>query len=490
MTIYDSFANGIVPPDRVIAAFSRMNLWGTSWHISAVMPYSQAVSIEFSNLKRFSVLFGAVLLTVISSGLAIYTLMRKRQKLELETAYLKEINGTLEELHQSREEVRHYQKLTTMGTLAGGIAHEFNNLLTPILGYSEFLREQMGRESEYYEDIDEIHKAGTRAKEIVEQILPFSRKETDTSGYKTINLDVVIRDAAKMVSLLIPSNIRMEEHLDDRNANIYGNATQIHQVLLNLYSNGIQSMEEKGGTLTVTTRRVNRNGMPENLRELAGTDYVEILVEDTGCGMEEEVLSQIFNPFFTTKESGDGTGLGLAVVKDIMVSHGGLIRAESEPGKGSRFCLYLPAARGAAIQTVVEEARRESRRDVSVLLIDDDERVVKYYKKRLSRRGYCVDGYTDPGEALKALEEQPGRWNVAIVDYMMPQLKGTVLAQRIRLNQPEIGIIMITGLVESAALHMYQRGVVDKILVKPVKFEELSAEIARLALGQEEKGEF
>ena len=490
MTIYDSFFNGIIPPDKVIAAFSRMNLWGTSWHISAVMPYSQAVAIEFSNMRRFSLLFGAVLLTVIASGLAIYTLLRKRQKLELETGYLKEINGTLEELHRSREEVRHYQKLTTMGTLAGGIAHEFNNLLTPILGYSEFLREQMGRDSEYYEDIDEIHKAGTRAKEIVEQILPFSRKETDTSGYKTINLDVVIRDASRMVSLIIPSNIRMEEHLDDRNANIYGNATQIHQILLNLYSNAIQSMEETGGTLTVSTRRVNREGMPENLRELAGSDYVELLVADTGCGMEETVLSQIFNPFFTTKGYGDGTGLGLAVVKDILVNHGGFIRVESEPGTGSRFFLYLPATRGTtAIQAAVEEARRENRKEVSVLLVDDEERVVKYFKKRLTKRGYCVDGYTDPEEALKALEEQPCRFHVAIVDYMMPQLKGTVLAQRIRMNQPGMGIIMITGLVESAALHMYQKGVVDKILVKPVSFEELSDEIARLAFRQEGKEE-
>ena len=232
--IYHSYTNGILPPEKEISSFSRMNLGGTSWYISAVMPYSEAVEIEYSNLKRFSALFIAVLLVVVASGMIIYNLQRNRQKLKLETKYLKEINGTLEELHQSREEARHYQKLTTIGTLAGGIAHEFNNLLTPILGYSEFLKEQIGKDSEYYEDIEEIYKAGTRAKEIVEQILPFSRKETDTTEFSSIKLDVVIRDAMKMVHLIMPSNIRMEEHLDDGDVSVFGNATQLHQVLLNL----------------------------------------------------------------------------------------------------------------------------------------------------------------------------------------------------------------------------------------------------------------
>lgn len=482
MAIYDSYANGIVPPEREITAFSRMNLWGTSWYISAVMPYYQAVSVEFDSLRKFGLLFGGVLVIVLTASVVIYFLMRNRQKLELETVYLKEINITLEELHQSREEARHYQKLMTIGTLAGGIAHEFNNLLTPILGYAEFLKEQLGKESEYYQDIDEVYKAGGRAKEIVEQILPFSRKETDTAGHMSINLDAVIRDAAKMVSLIAPSNIILEECLDDRDANVYGNATQIHQILLNLYSNGIHSMEEKGGTLTVSTRRLRTDQMPEDYREIAGAEYVEVLVADTGCGMAEEILRQIFNPFFTTKAAGEGTGLGLSVVQDILISHSGFMRVESQPGEGSQFYLYLPVSAGGAVFAAAAETKRESADEISLLLVDDEERVLRYLTKRLERKGYHVDAYTDPRMALEAFEGSPGRWNLAVVDYMMPHMKGTALAQQIRIKRSDTGIIMVTGLVESDAIQMKQDAVIDSILMKPVNFDELIREIKKTAV--------
>lgn len=482
--VYDAYANGIVAPEKEISAFSRMNLLGTSWYISAVTPYSLAMAAEVGSLRRFSLLLFSILAVMMTAGFSIYMLSRKRQKLELETRYLKEINSTLEELYQSREEVRHYQKLTTIGTLAGGIAHEFNNLLTPILGYTEFLKEQMGADSEYYQDIEEVHKAGVRAKEIVEQILPFSRKETDTAGYRSINLDTVIRDAAKMIGLIMPSNIQFDGCLDDKNANVFGNATQLHQVLLNLYSNAIHSMEDRGGTLTVNTCRLRMEQLPEEYHGIAGPEYVEILVEDTGCGMEEEILRQIFNPFFTTKAVGEGTGLGLSVVQDILISHEGFLRVESEPGKGSRFYIYLPVSGGIVpMQAVVAEAKRESVDGISLLLVDDDERIIRYMKKRLERKGYRVDGYVNPMEALDAIVQNPERWNVAVVDYMMPQLKGTTLAQRMKIQKPDMGIVMVTGLVESDALQMRQAGVVDEILLKPVKFDELTAAIERAAAG-------
>ena len=181
VAIYRSYSSGILPEREEISAFSRMNLNGTSWYISAVMPYSQVVQMVNENLNRFAFLVTVIFILIASSILIIYGLQKNRQKLKIEARYLRDMNRTLEELHESREQVRHYQKLQTIGALAGGIVHEFNNLLTPIMGYSEFLKHQLGPENEYYEDIDEIYKAGSRAKEIVDQILPFSRRETDSS---------------------------------------------------------------------------------------------------------------------------------------------------------------------------------------------------------------------------------------------------------------------------------------------------------------------
>ena len=172
VAIYRSYSSGILPEREEISAFSRMNLNGTSWYISAVMPYSQVVQMVNENLNRFAFLVTVIFILIASSILIIYGLQKNRQKLKIEARYLRDMNRTLEELHESREQVRHYQKLQTIGALAGGIVHEFNNLLTPIMGYSEFLKHQLGPENEYYEDIDEIYKAGSRAKEIVDPLQP------------------------------------------------------------------------------------------------------------------------------------------------------------------------------------------------------------------------------------------------------------------------------------------------------------------------------
>ena len=484
--IYDDFSAGILPPEKEICAFSRMNMGGTSWYVSTAMPYSQAVAIENESLTRFGLLLGVILIIVAASGISIYILQRNRHKLQTETRYLREINSTLEELHQSREQVRHYQKLMTIGTLAGGIAHEFNNLLTPILGYSEFLMEQTGKEGKYYEDIKEIFMAGNRAKEIVEQILPFSRKETDTVPFSAISVDVVVHDALKMMHLLIPANIELREQLNAAGVNVYGNATQIHQILLNLFTNAYQSIDENGGTLIVRTRRINHELLPENYREVAETDFVEILVEDTGCGMSEEVKRQIFNPFFSTKKSGEGTGLGLSVVKNILINHGGFIVVDSEPGKGSSFFIYLPVTDTPVTPVDFVSEGETQANGIPVVLVDDDSHVLGYMKKRLIHKGYRVDAYEDPKEALDIMNAQPDKWDVAILDYMMPLYKGTTLAIHMKTLNPSIGIIIMTGLVERDALQMKVEGRIDEIFVKPAKFEELTAAIDRIA---ERKGD-
>lgn len=475
-----SYSNGIVPPDDEIISFSRMNLGGSSWFISAVMPYSDALQLVGSNLSRFGLLVSAILAVVASSIIAIYGLQKNRQKLQIETRYLKDINHTLEELHQSREQVRHYQKLQTIGSLASGIAHEFNNLLTPIMGYSEFLKEKLGPDNQYYDDIDEIFKAGARAKEIVEQILPFSRKETDSTSYGAVNLDAVILDSLKMMRMLLPSSIDIEQNLDTSGVNVFGSATQLNQILLNLCSNAYQAMEEKGGVLTIRSCRITPDLLPENFRPTSVSDYVMIEVSDTGYGMPPEVLSRIFDPFFTTKELGNGTGLGLSVVQNILISHGGFISAESTVDVGSSFFVYLPVTDLPITHSNTGAAAAPSHRQFSLLVVDDEVRVAKYLKKRLSHEGHTVEIYSDPEMALADFAYAPNSWDLLIVDYTMPKYKGTELAQRMKAINPALLVVLITGLVERDALEMQQTKIIDEIVAKPLDFAKLLSVVTRL----------
>ena len=480
VAIYRACSGGILPEREEISAFSRMNLSGTSWYISAVMPYSQVVRMVNENLNRFAFLVTVIFVLIASSILIIYGLQKNRQKLQIETRYLRDMNRTLEELHESREQVRHYQKLQTIGALAGGIVHEFNNLLTPIMGYSEFLKQQLGPENEYYEDIDEIYKAGGRAKEIVDQILPFSRRETDSTQYNVVNLNAVIWDALKMVRMLLPSSVRLVVKPYSGPINIYGSATQIHQVLLNLCTNAYQAMEATGGTLTVATRRVFQDQLPEQYHPVAEGEFVRLEVSDTGCGIPPEMLSRIFDPFFTTKEAGDGTGLGLSVVPNILISHGGFIEAESAVGRGSRFLVYLPVTSQLPAAAAQEESGGGRTGMGSVLLVDDEVRVVRYFKRRLVHQGYQVDAFTDPEEALNAFRLNPGQWDLLIVDEAMPKLRGTALFQHMKQQNHSLRVILVTGLVGDSAIRLHAERQIDEILTKPVEFEALAEAVARL----------
>ncbi len=479
--IYRTYSNGILPPQDEIAAFSRMNEGGTSWYVSAVLPYSTVKDLIDHNVGQFGLLVSAILLVLAIGVLSIYAMRKNQQKLEMESSYLREMNHTLEELHQSREQVYHYQKLQTIGALTGGIVHEFNNLLTPIMGYSEFLKERMGPESEYYEDMDEIYKAGERAKEIVDQLLPFSRRETDSTAYGPVSLEAVLQDAAKMISMILPASIRMETDFRDIHVNVYGSATQLHQVLLNLCSNAVQAMEGKGGVLFVGARRLSADELPERLAQDAERTYVRIRVSDTGCGIAPDTLPHIFDTFFTTKEAGEGTGLGLSVVQNILISHGGYIEVQSELGRGSDFLVYLPVtAQSAAAETKKAQELSACGGERPILLVDDEERVARYLARRLRRSGYEVDAFTDPEEALAAFEKAPERYGLVIADNTMPRYKGTALIQRMRADSPHLTAILITGLVERDAVQMRQEGLIDEIYIKPLDYSQLAETVRRL----------
>lgn len=485
-SVYTEYSNNIMPSTELMASFSRMNLDGVAWYVSAVLPYRASMNAEIANMRHLGVLAGVICILILAGGSVIYSQRRERRKLRMETRYLRDMNHTLEELRRSQEQVRHYQKLTTIGMLAGGIVHEFNNLLTPVIGYSEFLMEQMGKGSEYYEDIREIYRAGVRGKEIVEQILPFSRKETETFLFASVNVDTVVSDALRSMELLKPSNVQIQKKLGAAGVNVYGSATQIHQVLLNLYSNGCQAMEENGGVLTVETREVETGEIPEVYRDGLTSDYVEISVTDTGCGIEPDALKHIFDPFFTTKRK--GTGLGLAVVKNILVGHGGFILADSEKGRGSRFRLYFPTTKLPVARP--DEGRESGRRRkrIPVLLVDDDWQIVKYLKKRLALRGYRVEAYTDARDAMAALGRGDRDWQILVTDDTMPNLRGASLARRAK-QRDGIQVILLTGLVGQDTILMKEQGIVDEIVLKPIRFKELLDVMEQMTSEKDEEGD-
>lgn len=479
--IYRTYSNGILPPQDEIAAFSRMNEGGATWYVSAVLPYSSVKRLIDQNVGQFGILVATILTVLAAAVLVFYAMRKNQQRLELESSYLREMNHTLEELHQSREQVYHYQKLQTIGALTGGIVHEFNNLLTPIMGYSEFLKERMGPESEYYEDMDEIFKAGTRAKEIIDQLLPFSRRETDSSAYGPVSLEAVLRDVTRMVSMILPASIRLETDFADLHANVFGSATQLHQVFLNLCSNAVQAMEPDGGVLTIRARRPAPDALPAQLAQGVHGDCVCVTVSDTGCGIAPETLPHIFDTFFTTKQAGEGTGLGLSVVQNILISHGGCIEARSTPGKGSEFLVFLPlTALAVPARPPKAPPAAEASGAGPILLVDDDERVARYLSRRLRRAGYTVDLFTDSEQALAAFSRTPGRWDLVLADNTMPKYKGTALIQRIRVERPQTAVILMTGLVERDAIQMRQEGLIDEIFIKPLDFAKLSNAIWRL----------
>jgi signal transduction histidine kinase len=465
-----------------INAYTRVNATGgATFMISSAMPLSQALRPVNDNLGRFALLTAVLFATVASAAATIYTLQKKRQRLALQARYLQDINNTLEELHESREQLRHYQKLQTIGALAGGIVHEFNNLLTPIMGYCEFLLERMGKASEYAEDLEEIYKAGSRAKEIIRQILPFSRRESDTSGYTAVSVDAILRDAAKTVRMVLPSSISFEEDYRAAGINVFGSATQLNQVLLNLCTNAYQAMEQGGGVLRLGCRLVLARELPEQHRASASGSYVALEVADTGCGMAPDIAEKVFGAFFTTKPIGEGTGLGLSVVQNIVQDHKGFIALDTAPGQGSRFYVYLPTTSAPVLPKAAAMPPQEGpARKLSVLVVDDEERILRYLKKRLQRGGHVVDAHTSPEIAMAAFQSAPEYWDLVILDYMMPLCKGTELALQMKKQKPELPIILITGLVEKEALQMKREGILREILIKPLDYRELLQALKRI----------
>ncbi len=367
-----------------------------------------------------------------------------------------------------QEQIVQSQKLGIIGTLASGIAHDFNNILTPIIGYTHLMREQKGRSEQDYERLSVISSSARRAKELVEQVLNFSRRTEEEQH--PIQLKAQIEDTISLLRASIPSTI--EFSLDLQNQQVLASAARIHQVVLNLCTNAAQAMQETGGRVTIKLAQTEVTADSRTL--LPAGRYALLSISDTGPGIAPEVLPQIFDPYFTTKNIGEGTGLGLATVQRILTSLGGNIRVESQLGQGSTFSLQIPLTRATETTQKAFVPQDLPEGDKHLLLVDDEESLVSISTEFLQGLGYRVTGFTCSHKALKAFEQCPEDFDLLITDMTMPKLTGIDLSQKINDIRPELPVILCSGQQDMLTKQNFDGINLLKALQKPDLFAEMA----------------
>jgi PAS domain S-box-containing protein len=376
------------------------------------------------------------------------------------------------------------QKMETVGTLAGGIAHDFNNLLTPILGFAEIGRNEVPPESTLAAYLDRILEGGTRARDLVQQILTFSRHAEPHR--QAVRIDLIVDEAARFLRASLPAHIEIRRFSSGGPWTIFGDASQIHQVVMNLGTNAYQAMEETGGILELGLEafRTDAEWLREH-PEMGKGEYVALTVRDDGQGMDPMVAKRIFEPFFTTKEVGRGTGLGLSVVHGIVRDHGGSISVSSEPGRGAEFRVLFPRCQ-ESVDKSISRLRLEPASGQSVLFVDDEESVVLLGTQILEGFGYRVTTVTSSDRALDVFRESPEIFDVVVTDLMLPGMKGCRLAEELRHIRPDLPIVLLTGNVGAISRLAEPNCGIEEILGKPFAAADLDRAVRRaLAIAAE-----
>ncbi len=372
-------------------------------------------------------------------------------------------------------QLRQAQKMEALGTLAGGIAHDFNNILGIIMGFTEMTRWELGEGSTVIDKLDEVLKASNRAKELVKQILAFSRRTEQQK--MPLQLGMVVKEALRILRPSLPSTIEIKTDVQSKAA-VLADPTQMHQVLMNLCTNAAHSMQAEGGVLAVRLADVFIG--PESIASSDGLKsgpHVELTVRDTGHGIDQEIIDLIFDPFFTTKKMGEGTGLGLSVVHGIVKSHEGKIDVESIPGEGTVFTVLIPALEVEYEAKKPDLATSFPRGRERILVVDDEPQLADILKKMLVGLGYDVISLTNGTEAMETFrnrrkEEKP--FDLVITDMTMPHFTGVDLADELCKHQPEVPVILMTGFSKNIDAEAAKARGIKAFLNKPVGLEELS----------------
>lgn len=372
-------------------------------------------------------------------------------------------------------QVRQAQKMEALGTLSGGIAHDFNNILFPIMGYTEMMLCEISDDSELRSFLEQIYAASVRAKDLVAQILTFSRQTR--GALDKIQIQLIVKEVLKLLRHTIPTTIEIQHNISTHCPPVYGDPTQIHQIIMNLTTNAYHAMEERGGVLTVSLKAVDLSPFDGFDPQMTPGRYACLSVEDTGVGIPESIRQKIFDPFFTTKCEGKGTGMGLSVVHGIVKDAGGKIEVQSEMGKGTIFQVYLPVAEthgGVEKDPDDSVIKYGSER---ILLVDDERSVLEMVQMMLKKIGYHVTSQTSSIEALALFQSHPDQFDLVISDLQMPKMAGDRLAEALLSIRSDIPILICTGFSENISEESLLGIGIRELLMKPVDMGQLSCKV-------------
>ncbi len=389
-------------------------------------------------------------------------------------------------------QLRESQKMEAIGTLAGGIAHEFNNVIATILGNARLATDDVQGNAKALESLEEIRKAGRRAADLVQSILAFSRREPNIRS--PVAMAPVVEDAVNRLRPVVSAGIVLDLEIADDLPDVLANANQVSQVILNLINNAMHAVRGAPGRIAVRLDEVDLDtavlAAHADLRPLSAKvsdRVVRLTVRDDGCGMGAAEVGRIFEPFYTTKPVNEGTGLGLSVVHGIVEAHEGVITVDSSPGRGATFAIYL-----RPLETGHEPARAE--RDISVpipasvaaagqrmLYVDDDEPLVFLLVRTLERLGYHVSGFTEASAALDAIRADPSRFDLVVSDYNMPGISGLDVAREVRAIRPDLPVAVATGFIDKTLRGKADGAGVDEVIFKAATVEDFGETVARWA---------
>ena len=428
---------------------------------------------KIENLEaKFRLKDGSIITALIS---AVLIQLNDKPHVITITRDISELKAAQEEREQLKTQLIQAQKMEAIGTLAGGIAHDFNNILGAIIGYAEMALYDTQKDSMEHYNIDQVLRAGHRAKDLVKQILAFSRKSEQDKN--VISLTPVVNETLKLLRASLPTTIAIKQNIEPNLDAIFADPTQMHQVVMNICTNSGHAMRDTGGILTVELQNVDLH-IKETAQfpDLNPGPYVKLSISDSGHGMDSKIIDRIFDPYFTTKEQDKGTGMGLAVVHGIIKGHGGGIQVQSKPGKGSRFDILFPIM-GKQTPSETEELKALPTGSERILLIDDEETLIDLGKNMLKKLGYKVEARTRPLEALEIFRAEPHKFDLVISDMTMPGMTGDILASEVMNIRADTPVILCTGyserIDEQRAMDLGIKG----LMMKPFTIRRLSKTI-------------